>query len=75
MGGGRMLTNMANTCPGFSETDSLSNIRFPLSHENSWNYQALGTDHTMVTIEKTLSYQPPLFSTAGLRGKPGWGTR
>lgn len=43
-GGEGLLTNMANTCPGFSETGSLSNIRFPLSHEHSWNYQALGTD-------------------------------
>jgi hypothetical protein len=53
---GGLLTNMANTCPGFSETGSLSNIRFPLSHENDWNFQALGTDtlgHTnVVTMER-----------------------
>lgn len=66
---------MANTCPGFSETGSLSNIRFPLSHENSWNYQAFGTDHTMVTIERTLSSQTPFPALQGLGasqiGEPG----
>lgn len=64
-----LLTNMANTCPGFSEAGSLSNIRFPLSHENSWNYQALGTDapgHAMVTKERTLSCQTPFPALQGL---------
>lgn len=45
-----LVINMANTCPGFSETGSLSNIRFPLSHENTWNYQALGTDALVRTM-------------------------
>lgn len=75
-----LLTNMANTCPRFSKTGSLSNIRFPLSHENSRNYQALGTDasdHTMVIRERTLSCQIPFTALQGLGasqvGEPGDG--
>lgn len=71
---------MANTCPGFSETGSLSNIRFPLSQENSWNSQALGTDaldRTMVPRRGHCSLRTP-FPTwqglgAGQAGDPGDG--
>lgn len=66
---------MANTCPGFSETGSLSNIRFPLSQENSWNSQALGTDvldHTMVTRRGHCSLRTPFPTWQGLGvGQPG----
>lgn len=71
---------MANTCPGFSETGSLSNIRFPLSQENSWNSQALGTDaldRTMVPRRGHCSLRAPFPTWQGLgvgqAGDPGDG--